>query len=83
MGIARKLKEAGQTLEVVTTRNDLAHFLSNPKNAQGVNSLVEDIRYAMMDYQVCTQMGLSLIMPDTFLRLHYNKTSTTRAVKRL
>jgi len=67
----------------MTAQNDLAHFLSNPNNAQGINSLVDDIRYAMMDYQVCTQKGLSLIMPDAFLRLHYAKTSIRRAAKRL
>ena len=55
MWFARKLKEVGQTLEVMTSQNDLSHFLNNPKNGQRVNSLVEDIRYALMDYQVCTQ----------------------------
>ena len=83
METGRKLKEVGQTLEVMTTQDDLAHFLNSPENAWGVNTIVDDIRYAMMDYQVCTQNGLTLIVPNAFLRLHYDKTSTTRAAKKL
>lgn len=36
----------------MTTRNDLVDFLGNLENAQKLNDLVEDIRYAVMDYQV-------------------------------
>jgi len=53
MGISRKLKEVGQTLEAMTTQNDLASFLNTPENSQRVNNCVEDIRYALMEYQVC------------------------------
>ena len=37
----------------ITTQEDLADFLKDPENAQRWNSLVEDIRYALIDYQVC------------------------------
>jgi len=36
----------------VATQEDLAIFLGVPENAQKVNGLVEDIRDALMDYQV-------------------------------
>jgi len=46
------LKKIGQTLGSVATQEGLAHFLGIPKNAQEINGLVEDIRDALMDYQV-------------------------------
>ena len=36
------------------TREDLAHFLSNPENAQELNNLVGDVRDGLMEYQVRT-----------------------------
>ena len=53
MGASRKLKEIGKAMNSITTQEDLADFLKVPGNAQGLNSLVEDIRYALIDYQVC------------------------------
>ena len=41
-------------MDSMTARNNLGNFLDNPENAQEFNSLVEDIRYALMDYQVRT-----------------------------
>jgi len=38
----------------VATQEDLAVFLGVPDNALKVNGLVEDIRGALMDYQVCS-----------------------------
>jgi len=83
MGIARKLKEVDQAMGLMTSQNTLVDFLNDPENAQRVNSLVEDICYALMDYQVCTPNGLAFIVSNIHLRLHYNKISTTRAVNRL
>lgn len=60
MEIARKLKEAGQAMGLVIAQEDLTGFLSNPESAQELNSLVEDIRFALMDYQVCTSERLAL-----------------------
>jgi len=48
----------------MTTRKDLALFLKKPENAQKLNGLVQDIRYAVMDYQVCTPEGLALVVAD-------------------
>jgi len=46
----------------MTTQGDIAQFLSNAENAQKLNDLVDDIREAVMDYQVRTSEGLSLSM---------------------
>jgi len=35
-------------------QNDLVDFLNGPENVQSVDDLVEDICYALVDYQVCT-----------------------------
>ena len=53
-GIARKLQEVSQAMGLMTIQDDLVGFLNDPKNAQRVDCLVEDICYALMDYQVCT-----------------------------
>lgn len=66
----------------MTTREDLAHFLSDPENAQGLNFLVEDIRYALMDYQVRALDPLVLTASNVYARLRYDETSTTRAANK-
>jgi len=38
----------------MTTQKDLVHFFKNPENTHKVNALVEDIRYALIEYQVRT-----------------------------
>ena len=70
----------GQAMDSITTQKDLTHFLMESENALKLNDLVEDIRDALMDYQVCTSKGLALITSNIYLRRHYNETSTTRAV---
>ena len=53
MEITRKLEDIHQALDRMTTQNDIVQFLSNAENAQKLNDLVDDIREAVMDYQVC------------------------------
>ena len=77
---SRKLKEIGQAMDSVTIQEDLTHFFNDPENAQRLNGLVEDIHYALMDYQVCTPKRLTPIIPYICLRLQENKTSVTGAV---
>jgi len=36
----------------MTIQKDIAQFLNNTENAQKLNDLVDDIREAVMDYQV-------------------------------
>jgi hypothetical protein len=59
--ITRKLQEIGQILGSITNQNDLTQFLNNMENAQRLDSLVGDIRDALMGYQVCTPKPLLLI----------------------
>ena len=68
--IARRLKEAGQALDSITTREDLAGLLNATGNAQKLNDLVEDLRDALMGYQVCTPEPLApLIISNNALDL--------------
>lgn len=67
----------------MTAENDLTHFLKNPENALEFNGLVEDIRGALMDYQVCALESFVFTVPNICHRLRYNAKSTTRAVVRL
>jgi hypothetical protein len=59
--ITRKLKEVNQALGSITTQDDLAQFLSNSKNSQELNGLVEDIHDAFIGYQVCPPILLTCI----------------------
>jgi len=83
VGITRELKEVSQAMGSMANQSNLVDFLVVPGNAQFVNGLVEDIHYAWMDYQVCAPKRPTLISSDICFRLHYNKTSMIRAVKRL
>jgi len=58
------LEEIGQVIGPVAAQEDLALFLGIPENAQEVNGLVEDIRDALMDYQVCSPKSLALVVVD-------------------
>ena len=58
----------------MTAQKDIAQFLNNTENAQKLNDLVDDIREAVMDYQVRTSeeptLSLSNICTD-FLTTGY------------
>ena len=66
----------------IITRYNLADFLNDPDNAQRLNGLVEDIRHALVDYQVCTPEQFARLASNTWLRLRYKEIYTIRAVKR-
>jgi len=51
-------------MESITTQEDLALFLKNPENAQKLNGLVEDIRDALIEYQVCSPKSLALVVAN-------------------
>jgi hypothetical protein len=61
MGITRKLEEVHQDLTQLIGQGMVVGFLTNTKNTQRINGLVEDIREVMMDYQVCMLNYLFLI----------------------
>ena len=54
--------------------------MNNTENAQKLNDLVDDIREAVMDYQVRIPKAPAPVMPNIYLRLPYNGTSTTTPV---
>ena len=83
MGIARRLGGIGRALNQMAAEKDVARFLNNADNAQKLNDLVEDIREAVMDYQVRTSKGLALIASNVYSRLPCSETSTTTPVKSL
>ena len=58
-------------------------FLANTENAQRINSLVEDICEAMMDYQVWMGSCSFPTISDLCARLRCNKISATRVVSSL
>ena len=81
--IGRKLQNILQGLQLLSKQGSAEGFLKNPKNADKLSGLVGDIGDAVMDYQVCSQSELIMLMPDTLFRLHYNKTSMKRIVSSL
>jgi len=64
----------------MATQKDLVQFLSNVKNAQRLNDLVDDICEAVMEYQVRASGGLILIASNIHLRPPYNGASTATPV---
>ena len=75
MWIFRKLREVVHAMDSVTIQE--AYSLSDPENARKFNSLVEDIRYALMDYQVRPPEELALIVSNIA-----SDFSTTRYLQR-
>jgi len=56
-------------MELTATQKDLSLFLKNSENAQKLNGLVQDIGYALMDYQVCPAGWLALVISNKCLDL--------------
>jgi len=53
-------------MDSMPTQRDLALFLKKPENTQKFNSLVQDIRYAMMDYQVLSPKIAALVVANIY-----------------
>jgi len=52
-------------MELTATQKDLSLFLKNSENAQKLNGLVQDIGYALMEYQVCPAGWFPLVVANT------------------
>ena len=52
MGMNRKLQDVGRDLAPLKKQGKVEGFFNNSENAGKLSSLVEDIRDAMMEYQV-------------------------------
>jgi len=83
MGTTRKLENVCQGLTLPAEQGDVMEFLANPENAQRINSLVEDIHEALMEYQVCMVNCSFSTISDYCARLWCNKISMTRVVSSL
>ena len=70
-------------MESMVVQNDFMDDLHNPEKVQRIDHLVEDIYYALMEYQVCTCIRPGPTVPNIYARLHFDRTSMTRAVKKL
>ena len=53
MRIDRKLQDVHRDLVLLEEEGKVEGFFNNVKNADKLSGLVEDIRDAVMDYQVC------------------------------
>ena len=53
MGIGSKLEDIHQDLTLLGEQGKAEGFFNNVQNADKLGSLIEDIRDAVMDYQVC------------------------------
>ena len=51
--VSRRLKNIHQGITLPAEQEKIMEFLTNTKNVQRINGLVEDIHEALMDYQVC------------------------------
>ena len=56
MGIARQLEDVLRDLTPLAEQGKVVGFLANVKNTGKISSLIEDIRNAIMGYQVCIKL---------------------------
>ena len=80
--IVRKLDKVLRDLTPLKERGKVTRFLNSADDVNALGGLAEDIRDAMMDYQVCHQAPAP-IFPKVRVRHRYNKISTTRTVSSL
>ena len=70
MWITRKLGDVHHSLALPAEQEEAKEFLANPEIAQRVNSMVEDIFDALMEYQVSVLDYPFPTMSDLCTRLH-------------
>ena len=58
MRVDRKLEDIHQDLVTLGSQGKTKGFFNNVENADKLGSLVEDVRDAMVDYQVCASNDL-------------------------
>ena len=82
--ITRSLENICQGLAQLDGQGKIEGFFNNAKNADKLSGAVEDIRDAMMEYQVCIHtLSAAISISDIRTRLRYNKTSTARTASSL
>ena len=83
MGVSRKLEDVRRGLTVPSEQGKLIGFLANADNAQKINGLVEDLREALMDYQVHIPNYSFSATSNSYIRLHCSRISMIRAADSL
>ena len=83
MGIARKLDYIHRGLVPLLEQSKVLQFLASTENAQIIDNLTEDIREALMEYQVHTSNYPFSTMSDAHVRLHCNKAFMTTVISSL
>ena len=79
-GTLRELEKIQRELDPLAKQGTVEGFFNNVKNADKLGGLVEDIRDAVMEYQVCSQNETTSSMPEIYPRLRYSGICTTRTV---
>ena len=72
----RKLEKVLRDLKPLEERGKLAGFLNNVKGAEALTGLAEDIRDAILGYQVCARTASAYIVS-----LHCSKTCPKTALQ--
>ena len=80
MWFSRKLEEILHELKPLVDQGMVAGFFLNVKNSEKLAGMAEDIRDAMMEYQVRTCSQLTSPTSNTFTRPHYSKISMIQVV---
>ena len=76
--ITRTLESVCRDLARLEGQGKVEGFFNNVENADKLSGAVEDIRDAMMEYQVCIRNLSAIGISDVRTRLRYSKISTTR-----
>ena len=79
MEVSRKLEGVHRDLTLLAEQGKVEGFFNNAQNVDKLGGMVEDIRDAMMEYQVCVYELSVLGTSDVCDRPRYSKISTTRA----
>ena len=84
MRITRKLQDVHQDLNLLAGQGKVKGFFNNIENAEKLGGLVEDIRDAMTEYQVCAfRRYVPDRTPDVRFRLRYSKIFITKVASLL
>ena len=83
MEIPRKLEDVHRDLTKLAEQGKVEGFFKNVQHVDKLGGIIEDIRDAMMEYQVCIRELSVLETSDVCDRPRYSQISTTRAVDSL
>ena len=80
MGISSKLEDVRRDLTLLAEEGKVEGFFNNVQNVDRLGGMVEDIRDAMTEYQVCVHEPSVSGISDVCDRPRYSRISTTIVV---